>query len=207
MEQHFNVSCFLRHRVFLTSERLSQKDAVIIQALTEKLQLFTEIAESVGGLEDTSSRSRLLLRGDGPDLQQGETLLKGAITEGRTRREIAWLHDCVYILHLDFVLMHCSLQLCSTLGFVTTVNFQSVQLRLCVTIHVHSVENLQNLLQSGVRDETPTSRLEEGNGSGVLPRRADTFGGYDSSPTIFSKSESNTLLLKRLSSLPISLQN
>ncbi|XP_029004831.2 rho guanine nucleotide exchange factor 18 isoform X2 [Betta splendens] len=114
-------------------ERLSQKDAVIIQALTEKLQLFTEIAESVGGLEDTSSRSRLLLRGDGPDLQQGETLLKGAITE---------------------------------------------------------VENLQNLLQSGVREETPTPRLEEGNGSGVLPRRADTFGGYDSSPTIFSKNGS-----------------
>ncbi|KAA8589612.1 hypothetical protein FQN60_012977 [Etheostoma spectabile] len=81
-------------------ERLSQKDAVIIQALTEKLQLFADMAESV------------------------------------------------------------------------------------------AVENLQNLLQSGVRDEAPTSRLEEGNGSGVLPRRADTFGGYDSSPNILSKNGS-----------------
>uniref|UniRef100_A0A3Q3L1U7 Rho/rac guanine nucleotide exchange factor (GEF) 18b n=1 Tax=Mastacembelus armatus TaxID=205130 RepID=A0A3Q3L1U7_9TELE len=108
-------------------ERLSQKDAVIVQALTEKLQLFADMAESVGGLEDAVSRSKLLLRGDASDLQQGEVLLKGAITE---------------------------------------------------------VENLQNLLQSGVREEAPVSRLEEGSGSGLLPRRAGTFGGYDSSPTL-----------------------
>ncbi|CAN9500408.1 unnamed protein product [Ophioblennius macclurei] len=114
-------------------ERLCQKDAVIVQALTEKLQLFAEMAESVAGVEDTASRSRLLLRGDASDLQQGETLLKGAITE---------------------------------------------------------VENLQNLLQSGVGEDTPTLRLEEGSGSGVLPRRADTFGGYDSSPTILGKNGS-----------------
>ncbi|XP_071399428.1 rho guanine nucleotide exchange factor 18 isoform X1 [Centroberyx affinis] len=114
-------------------ERLCQKDAVIVQALTEKLQLFADMAESVAGLEDTASRSRLLLRGDASDLQQGETLLKGAITE---------------------------------------------------------VENLQNLLQSGVREEAPAPRPEEGSGSGVLPRRADTFGGYDSSPTILNKNGS-----------------
>lgn len=69
-------------------ERLSQKDAVIAQALTEKLQLFADLAESVVGAEDAASRSRLLLRGDASELQQGETLLKGAITEGRTM-----LHD------------------------------------------------------------------------------------------------------------------
>ncbi|XP_041791118.1 rho guanine nucleotide exchange factor 18 isoform X2 [Chelmon rostratus] len=114
-------------------ERLSQKDAVITQALTEKLQLFADMAESVAGPEDTASRTRLLLRGDASDLQQGEALLKGAITE---------------------------------------------------------VENLQNLLQSGVIEEAPTSRLEEGGGSGVLPKRADTFGGYDSSPAILSKNGS-----------------
>lgn len=66
-------------------ERLNQKDTVIQQALTDKLQLFVDMAESVTGLEDTVSRSRLLIRGDASDLQQGETLLKGAITEGRTR--------------------------------------------------------------------------------------------------------------------------
>ncbi|KAM6962552.1 rho guanine nucleotide exchange factor 18 [Aplochiton taeniatus] len=114
-------------------ERLSQKDAVVVQALGEKLQLFADMAESVGGLEDTASHSRLLLRGDASDLQQGETLLKGAITE---------------------------------------------------------VENLQNLLQSGVREEDPAPRPEEGSGSGVLPRRAGTFGGYDSSPTILTKNGS-----------------
>ncbi|KAK5870297.1 hypothetical protein PBY51_024948 [Eleginops maclovinus] len=114
-------------------ERLSQKDAVVVQALTEKLQLFADMAETVAGLEDTASRSRLLLRGDASDLQQGENLLKGAITE---------------------------------------------------------VENLQNLLQSGVREESPASRFEEGSGSGILPRRADTFGGYDSSPSILNKNGS-----------------
>uniref|UniRef100_A0AAQ4PR59 Rho/rac guanine nucleotide exchange factor (GEF) 18b n=1 Tax=Gasterosteus aculeatus aculeatus TaxID=481459 RepID=A0AAQ4PR59_GASAC len=117
-------------------ERLSQKDAVVVQALTEKLQLFADMAASVAGLEDTASRSRLLLRGDASDLQQGEALLKGALTE---------------------------------------------------------VENLQNLLQSGVREDSPTSRLDEGSGSGLLPRRADTFGGYDSSPAIISKSECSTI--------------
>lgn len=69
-------------------ERLSQKDAVIAQALTEKLQLFADLAESVIGPEETASRTRLMLHGDIPDLQQGEVLLKGAITEGTVM-----LHD------------------------------------------------------------------------------------------------------------------
>lgn len=69
--------------MFLLVERLNQKDAVIAQALTEKLQLFAELAESVIGPEDTASRARLLLRGDPPDLQEGEALLKGAITDGK----------------------------------------------------------------------------------------------------------------------------
>ncbi|XP_045063675.1 rho guanine nucleotide exchange factor 18-like [Coregonus clupeaformis] len=109
-------------------ERLSQKDGQIVAGLTEKLQLFADMAESVAGLEDMASRSCLLLRGDASDLHQGETLLKGAITE---------------------------------------------------------VENLQNMLLSGVRELAP--RPEEGLGSGAMPRRAGTFGGYDSSPTILNK--------------------
>ncbi|KAJ8374612.1 hypothetical protein SKAU_G00051920 [Synaphobranchus kaupii] len=111
-------------------ERLSQKDAQIMQSLTEKLQIFADCAEIIAGLEDTGARSRLLLRGDASDLQQGEQLLKGAITE---------------------------------------------------------VENLQNLLLSGVRETSPRPEEIQGQGSGVLPRRADTFGGYDSSPSILSK--------------------
>ncbi|XP_036377327.1 rho guanine nucleotide exchange factor 18 isoform X1 [Megalops cyprinoides] len=112
-------------------ERLSVKDAQITQNLTEKLQIFAECAETVTGIDDIGSRSRLLLRGDSSDLQQGEQLLKGAITE---------------------------------------------------------VENLQNLMLSAVREPTP--RLGESQSSGGLPRRADTFGGYDSSPTILNKSGS-----------------
>eukprot|EP00063_Salmo_salar_P049261 XP_014024096.1 PREDICTED: rho guanine nucleotide exchange factor 18-like [Salmo salar] len=62
-------------------DSLSQKDGQIVAGLTEKLQLFADMAESVAGLEDMASRSHLLLRGDASDLHQGETLLKGTITE------------------------------------------------------------------------------------------------------------------------------
>ncbi|XP_038854904.1 rho guanine nucleotide exchange factor 18-like [Salvelinus namaycush] len=109
-------------------DSLSQKDGQKVAGLTEKLQLFADMAESVAGLEDMASRAHLLLRGDASDLHQGETLLKGAITE---------------------------------------------------------VENLQNLL-SGVTELAP--RPEEGLESGAMPRRADTFEGYDSSPNILNKS-------------------
>uniref|UniRef100_A0A3B4DLI3 Rho/rac guanine nucleotide exchange factor (GEF) 18b n=2 Tax=Pygocentrus nattereri TaxID=42514 RepID=A0A3B4DLI3_PYGNA len=122
-------------------ERLTVKDAQITQALTEKLQLFAELAESVSGVEDVGSRSRLLLRGDASDLQQGEQLLKGAIIE---------------------------------------------------------VENLQNLLASGVRGASPHSEENQnpGSGSGMLPKRADTFGGYDRNPPMLQKNGS----VKKLSS-------
>uniref|UniRef100_A0A4W5JMW1 Rho/rac guanine nucleotide exchange factor (GEF) 18b n=1 Tax=Hucho hucho TaxID=62062 RepID=A0A4W5JMW1_9TELE len=109
-------------------DSLSQKDGQIVAGLTEKLQLFADMAESVAGLEKMASRPHLLLRGDTSDLHQGETLLKGAITE---------------------------------------------------------VENLQNLLLSGVTELAP--RPEEGLGSGAMPRRADTFEGYDNNPTILNK--------------------
>lgn len=58
------------------------KDAQIRQALTEKLGLYAELAEYVGVMEDTGTRRHLLLRGDASELQQGEHLLKGAVTEG-----------------------------------------------------------------------------------------------------------------------------
>ena len=59
------------------------KDAQIMQSLTEKLRMFADMAEAVTGLEDVANHSRLLLRSDDLDPQQGETLLKGAITEGK----------------------------------------------------------------------------------------------------------------------------
>ncbi|XP_042604714.1 rho guanine nucleotide exchange factor 18-like isoform X2 [Cyprinus carpio] len=114
-------------------DRLTLKEAQIVQTLTEKLQLFAEMAESVAGLEDASSCSRLLLRGDSSDLQQGEQLLKGAITE---------------------------------------------------------VENLQNLLASGAREASPQTEAKQSPSLSLLPRRADTFGGYDSVPNILPKNGS-----------------
>ncbi|XP_053368630.1 rho guanine nucleotide exchange factor 18 [Clarias gariepinus] len=102
-------------------EQLTVKDALIRQALTDKLHLYADLSECVGGLEDTRSQRHLLLRGDASDLQQGEQLLKRALTE---------------------------------------------------------VENLQNVLVSGGHVFPQT---EENQSSNSLPRRAGTFGGYDSS--------------------------
>uniref|UniRef100_A0A667YCT9 Rho/rac guanine nucleotide exchange factor (GEF) 18a n=1 Tax=Myripristis murdjan TaxID=586833 RepID=A0A667YCT9_9TELE len=58
---------------------LKMKDDQIVQSLTDKLQMFAAFSETVTGNE--SPQTRLLLRGDATDLQQGETLLKGAISE------------------------------------------------------------------------------------------------------------------------------
>lgn len=53
-----------------------------MQCLMEKQQFFASLYEDVTGQE--SPHRGLLLRGDPTDLQQGETLLKGAIDEGRS---------------------------------------------------------------------------------------------------------------------------
>ncbi|XP_034038350.1 rho guanine nucleotide exchange factor 18a isoform X2 [Thalassophryne amazonica] len=58
---------------------LLTKDVHIVQSLTEKLQIFAALSETVTKQE--SPYKRLLLRGDAMDLQQGETLLKGAIDD------------------------------------------------------------------------------------------------------------------------------
>lgn len=76
---------------------------MIAQALTEKLQLFAGLAESVIGPEDTASRSRLL-RGDAPDLQQGETLLKEAITDGTVHSPLNVLVDIRPVESLNLTL-------------------------------------------------------------------------------------------------------
>lgn len=53
-----------------------------MQCLTEKQQLFAALYETI--TEQETPHKGLLLRGDATDLQQGTTLLKGAINEGRS---------------------------------------------------------------------------------------------------------------------------
>ncbi|XP_030017115.1 rho guanine nucleotide exchange factor 18-like [Sphaeramia orbicularis] len=60
-------------------DSLKERDEQIKQSLEEKQQLIVELYETVTGRE--SSHRGLLLRGDASDLQQGETLLRGAINE------------------------------------------------------------------------------------------------------------------------------
>ncbi|KAM6948376.1 rho guanine nucleotide exchange factor 18a [Aplochiton taeniatus] len=61
-------------------ELLGERDAQITQVLCDKLQIFAAIIQAVTGREE-EAHARLLLRGDSSDLQQGETLLIGAIIE------------------------------------------------------------------------------------------------------------------------------
>ncbi|KAM6989319.1 rho guanine nucleotide exchange factor 18a [Tautogolabrus adspersus] len=58
---------------------LKMRDDQIRQSLTEKQQIFAALYETV--TEQETPHKGLLLRGDTTDLQQGETLLKGAIDE------------------------------------------------------------------------------------------------------------------------------
>lgn len=58
------------------------RDDLIMQNLTEKQQIFAALYETV--MEQETPHKGLLLRGDATDLQQGETLLIGAIDEGKS---------------------------------------------------------------------------------------------------------------------------
>ncbi|XP_041805895.1 rho guanine nucleotide exchange factor 18a [Chelmon rostratus] len=58
---------------------LKMRDDLIMQNLTEKQQIFAALYETV--MEQETPHKGLLLRGDATDLQQGETLLIGAIDE------------------------------------------------------------------------------------------------------------------------------
>lgn len=58
---------------------LKMRDDQILQSLTEKQQIFAALYETV--TEQETPHKGLLLRGDATDLQQGGTLLRGAINE------------------------------------------------------------------------------------------------------------------------------
>ncbi|XP_054481012.1 rho guanine nucleotide exchange factor 18a [Anoplopoma fimbria] len=60
-------------------ENLKMRDELILQSLTEKQQIFAALYETI--TEQETPHKGLLLRGDATDLQQGTTLLKGAINE------------------------------------------------------------------------------------------------------------------------------
>ncbi|XP_054622988.1 rho guanine nucleotide exchange factor 18a isoform X2 [Dunckerocampus dactyliophorus] len=60
-------------------DRLKERDEQIKRCLSEKLHIYSTLYMDVTGLESPSRG--LLLRGDPTDLQQGETLLTGAINE------------------------------------------------------------------------------------------------------------------------------
>ncbi|TMS10275.1 Rho guanine nucleotide exchange factor 18 [Larimichthys crocea] len=71
--------CELTARLQQYQDVLKARDDLITKNLTEKQQIFAALYETV--MEKETPHKGLLLRGDATDLQQGETLLKGAIDE------------------------------------------------------------------------------------------------------------------------------
>lgn len=65
------------------AERLNLKDTYIMQTLSEKLQLYTDMAD-IYGFDDSSqgSKMRLFIGSDSADSLQGESALLAAIAEG-----------------------------------------------------------------------------------------------------------------------------
>ncbi|XP_022077185.2 rho guanine nucleotide exchange factor 18a isoform X2 [Acanthochromis polyacanthus] len=76
-------------RLQYVQDSLKAKDQLIIQSLTEKQQIFAALYEDVTSQE--IPHKGLLLRGDVADLQQGETLLNGAINEVETLQNLLFL--------------------------------------------------------------------------------------------------------------------
>ncbi|XP_058394040.1 rho guanine nucleotide exchange factor 18 isoform X3 [Diceros bicornis minor] len=105
-------------------ERLNSKDQQIAQSLSEKQQIYLEMAE-MSGLEDFT-QSRLLFRGGDPSENlQGELILRSAMS---------------------------------------------------------AIEDIQSLICR--RLGSASGQAEDGGGSTPLPRRAETFGGYDSTSSL-----------------------
>ncbi|XP_068557968.1 rho guanine nucleotide exchange factor 18a isoform X2 [Cebidichthys violaceus] len=81
------VNCYPEEELYLEltatlqqfQDNLKMRDELIIQYLTEKQQIFAALYETI--TEQETPHKGLLLRGDATDLQQGTTLLRGAINE------------------------------------------------------------------------------------------------------------------------------
>ncbi|TNN58056.1 Rho guanine nucleotide exchange factor 18 [Liparis tanakae] len=81
------VNCYPEEELYLKltatlqqfQDNLKMRDELIMQCLAEKQQLFAALYETI--TEQETPHKGLLLRGDATDLQQGTSLLKGAINE------------------------------------------------------------------------------------------------------------------------------
>ncbi|KAJ1085558.1 hypothetical protein NDU88_005688 [Pleurodeles waltl] len=73
-------------------ERLSQKDDMIAQNLSDKLLIYSEMSE-LNGFEDSTQGTRaLLLRGETSESLQGERILKCAVTEVENLQNLMFTH-------------------------------------------------------------------------------------------------------------------
>lgn len=79
----------LLSRLQHVQDSLKMRDDLIKQSLTEKQQIFAALYEDV--TSQKTPHKGLLLRGDTADLQQGETLLNGAINEVETLQNLLFM--------------------------------------------------------------------------------------------------------------------
>lgn len=79
------------------SADIQQKDREVLELLQERVTLFSDLAEVMGGYEVMlPSCSRNLFRAESSQALRGEQLLTQAITEGKTDRMLhSWLKQGV----------------------------------------------------------------------------------------------------------------
>lgn len=95
------LSLLTHTRVFTDS--LKECDEQLRQILETKQQISVALYEAVTGQE--SPHRGLLLRGDASDLQQGETLVREAISEGEKKASSEVTFQCIiYLCYFTFSL-------------------------------------------------------------------------------------------------------
>ncbi|XP_060132474.1 rho guanine nucleotide exchange factor 18 isoform X4 [Zootoca vivipara] len=163
-------------------DRLSQKDEQILQSLSDKQQIYLEMAE-MNGFEDPGlgARARLIGRADSPESLQGEAILKRAVAEGgcRTRETPRVLGTAT------------PKGLGSARGAKARLGPMPGAGLLFSSppkpVLAFAVEGLQSLIFTQLGGSVAPARSEDTTGGSSLLRRAETFGGYDSATAGLAK--------------------
>jgi len=154
-------------------ELLRRKDEQILSLLEEKVHIFRDLGDCSPAPDDTNPpvRERMLFMATPDDVTKGEPIMKDALREG----EQGFLWPCLVSEGWNV----CKKTVCSMSPPPPSL-----------------VETLHSLVSSGVGGagcSAPVGLIGGSVGPVCLPRRAETFGGFDSHQMNSSKSETHTL--------------
>ncbi|OXB79380.1 UNVERIFIED_CONTAM: hypothetical protein H355_007589, partial [Colinus virginianus] len=154
-------------RIRALKEQLQQKDKQILLLMEEKAKIFSDMADS------SMQEDRLLFRANTEEAPKGEAVLKAAINEGEQCQRGTNQHS-----HLH-VGKHMKIEM-------EIAQKPEVVCNREIADFIFSVELLQDLvnrnLDSTLVQQLSGAAIDEEGGVGPisLPKRAETFGGFDS---------------------------